>query len=167
MRRLVLLLLLLAIGLFAVEVWVYLLVAQDLAQRLFHETEYLVPLLLIVACSVIGVRLIGRTVQQIPMALIGGSGGRLLVRLLAGMLLAFPGLATSALALLLLIPGVDRLFGKLGDKVFAAILRQQLGRMMGSAPGSSPLAGMFGGMAPRSGPRPSGPRTYDTTAEKP
>jgi len=172
------------LGLLGLEVWVYLLVS-----RLCHD--YFVPLVAIGVMSGFGVVLIRRAFSQIPMALLSGGGGRLVVRMIAGALLVFPGLLTDVLGLLLLMPGVNGLFSTLGNKILASLIKRSMGAMMKGGPGGGGFAafGQLGGFPgfpgfPSGGPAaastpdehvgfpPKGrlgakpPKTYDTTAEK-
>ena len=127
------------LGVLGLEVWVYLLVS-----RLFHD--YFVPLVVIGVLSIIGVALIRKTITQIPMALLGGNGGRLMVRMVAGGLLVFPGLFTDVLGLILLVPGVSGLFSTLGNKILAAVIKRSMSAMMKGGPGGAGGFAAFGQM---------------------
>ena len=131
------------LGMLGLEVWVYLLVSRLVVH------DYFVPLVVIGVMSIIGVAMIRRTIAQIPMALLGGGGGRLMVRMMAGALLVFPGLLTDALGLLLLLPGVNRLFSTLGNKILAAVIKRSMAAMMkggaGGAGGGFAAFGQLGG----------------------
>jgi UPF0716 family protein affecting phage T7 exclusion len=163
------LLLLLVIGLLALELYVYLVVAHWLHLHVESINGYLEPVVLMIVDGVIGVRIIQRAMAQIPFAMMSGKAGRLAVRALGGFLLAFPGLATDVVGWLLILPGFNHLFGKLGDRIVAALMRHSMQKMFGGmgAGGRMPPGGFaFPGMQPDERMR-SAPKTYEAKAEKP
>jgi UPF0716 family protein affecting phage T7 exclusion len=163
MARIGCLVFLLAIGLLAVELYVYLVLAHWLHLHVESINGYLEPVVLMIVDGVIGVRVIQRSLAQVPFAMMSGKSGRLAVRALGGALLVFPGLATDVVGWLLILPGFNHLFGRLGDKIVAALMRQGLQRMFSG--GKAPPGFAFPGMQPDERVR-GAPKTYDTTAEK-
>ena len=167
MARIGCLVFLAALGLLALEVYVYLVFAHWAHGHFESINGYLEPLILIVVDGVIGVRIAQRAIAQAPMAMMTGGAGRLIVRAVGGVLIAFPGLVSDVLGLLLILPGLSHVFGRLGDKIAASIMKRSLQKMFGAAGGAKMPPGMafpFPGMKPddRVG---GGPKTYDTTAE--
>jgi UPF0716 family protein affecting phage T7 exclusion len=162
MARIGCLILLLLIGALCLEVYVYLCVA-----RWLHD--YGGPLMVIFALSIVGVVVVQRSLAKLPQAAMTGGAGRVMVRAIGGMLLAFPGLASDALGLLLVLPGPNHLLGKLGDKIVASLMKRSMQRMFGGKGGAMgpgfPFPGPFPGMKPDDR-RQFPPKTYDTTAEK-
>jgi UPF0716 family protein affecting phage T7 exclusion len=164
-----------ALALLALEAWVFIKVCHWLG-------DWLAPTVVVVVSSVIGGRLLAATIRAAPMALLGGNSGRLLLRAMAGVALLFPGLCTSALGVLLLLPGLDRLFKRLGDRVVAAVMRYAMKRMMGGKQGGFTMfagfqGGGFPGAFPGAPPSPpddqrplprsgGGGKIIDTTAER-
>ncbi len=131
-----------ALALLALEAWVFIKVCHWLG-------DWLAPTVVVVASSAIGARILASTIRAAPMALLGGNSGRLLVRAMAGVAFLFPGLCTAALGVLLLLPGLDRLFKRLGDRVVAAVMRHAMKRMMGGQQGGFTMfAGFKGGGMP-------------------
>jgi UPF0716 family protein affecting phage T7 exclusion len=128
---------LLVLALLSLEVYVYLVVSHRIG-------DYLIPIIVMIVLGFVGFRLVRKSVAILPMTLLTGGSGRLLVRIIAGGLLIFPGLVTDALGLLLLIPGVSHLFSKLGDKILASVLKRSMGKMFAGQAGGF---GAFGGMA--------------------
>jgi len=81
------------------------------------------------------------------------AGGKLMVRLLAGILLIVPGFFLDVVAVLLLLPPVTAIFGSLGQRVALSLVRRQMGRMG--------VGGAMGGGMPFPGMRPRGQLTPD------
>lgn len=159
------LLLLLIIGMICVELWVFLLIVTE-------AEDVILPLLAIIGLSWSGWRIIAYHIKLLPAAFLTGDAGRRLVGLIAGAMLIFPGFISGALALPLLLPPVQRLFGRLGNAIAGGLMRHVMGRMKpGGFPGGFP-GGPFPGMQQRSGPlRPDDsvrtpPKIIDTTVER-
>lgn len=146
---------LLMLGAFSVELWVFLIVRER-----FDDT--LGPLLLLIATTYIGVRVAIWHGRKLPLEMLAGHGGRRLVGVLGGALLAFPGFASDGLGLLLLLPPVQTVLASFGQRLAASLLRNVMGRMMGK--GGLP-GGMFPGIKPDERFR-KPTKTIDTTAEK-
>jgi UPF0716 family protein affecting phage T7 exclusion len=162
------LLLLLAIGALSVELWVFLIVRE-------RCDDTLGPLLAVVATTYIGIRVAVHHGGKLPMDLLAGQGGRRLVAVAGGVLLAFPGFVSDALGLLLLLPPVQLVLGGLGQRVAMSLLRNVMGRMMGGGgfpgmpPGGfpgMPPGGPFPGMKPDDRVFKKPTKTIDTTVEK-
>lgn len=159
------LLLLLIIGMICVELWVFLTVVQ-------RAEDVILPMIAIIALSWTGWRIIAYSLKLLPAAFLTGDAGRRLVGLIAGAMLLFPGFISGALALPLLLPPVQRLFGRLGNAIAGGLMRHVMSRMKpGGFPGGM-HAGPFPGMQPRRGPlRPDDsvrtqPKIIDTTVER-
>lgn len=159
------LLLLLVFGAFCVELWVFLVLRE------WCDKETLGLLLALIATSYIGVRIAVAQGRKLPLDLLAGQGGRRLVGVIGGALLAFPGFASDAVGLLLLLPPVQIVLSGLGQRLASSLLRTMMGRMMGGGmPGMPGMPGGFpGGPFPGMKPderfrRPT--KTIDTTVEK-
>jgi UPF0716 family protein affecting phage T7 exclusion len=127
----------------------------------------LLIILLQVAMIVAGVLVVKSAVNRLPAVLMGsmlgqGTGaGRLLIGLFAGILLIVPGFFLDVVAVLLLLPPVQALFGAIGQRVAMSLVRQQMAKMF---PGGKPgMAGgfPFGAGTPFPGMQPRGPLTPD------
>lgn len=159
--------LLLVIGALSVELWVFLIVRE------WCDKETLGLLLALIATSYIGVRVAIAQGRRLPMDLLAGQGGRRLIGVVGGALLAFPGFASDALGLLLLLPPVQIAFAGFGQRLANSLMRNIMGKMMGGG-------GMPGGFPGMPGGFPGGPfpgmkpderfrkptKTIDTTVEK-
>jgi UPF0716 family protein affecting phage T7 exclusion len=126
---------LLILGALSVELWAWLCVAQRL-------DDYLVPILLVVASSILGIKLAIHHAKQLPLEFLSGKAGRRLVAIIGAALLAFPGFLSDVLALPLLLPPVQTLLSRWGQVIAGALLRQVMSRM---ASGGRPGAGGFAG----------------------
>ncbi len=166
MKKLILLLLLGIAAVLALELWV-------LLEVMHLVKDVLGPLLALVVLSVVGFKVVGMHVRRLPAAFISGTIGSRLVGLVGGVLLAVPGFLTAALGAVLQIPLLQRWFGRFGAALAGALSRYAMGKGMGPLagmggfPGAAP--GGFPGMIPRLKPDEqlrTGPRTYDTTAER-
>ncbi len=131
---------------------------------------------------VIGIMSVRSAINRLPTVLMGSmlgqnaDAGRLMVRMLAGILLIVPGFFLDVVGILLLLPPIQALFGKLGQTVAMSLVRRQMGKMMGGGgfPGMPPGAGFpggFPGMPPRGPLRPDarlgkGGKIVDVTAER-
>lgn len=159
------LVLLLILGAFCVELWAFLVV------RIYVD-DTLGPLLLLIAMCYIGVKVVIAQARALPMDLLAGRGGRRLVGIIGGVLLAFPGFISDALGLLLLLPPVQIVLSGLGQRLAASLMRNLMGRMTGGGfagmpkgfPGGFP-GGPFPGMKPDERFR-KPTKTIDTTVEK-
>jgi UPF0716 family protein affecting phage T7 exclusion len=158
MRKVGCLGILLLIGLFSVELWLYLVVAQ-------HLNDYLVPILVMIAMGIIGFKVARHHFARIAANMLSGKAGRHLVGAAGGMLMVFPGLGSDALGVLLLLPGINHLLGRFGDVVMMSMARQGLQRMFGGKPGMMPGFPLPGRPDDRAA-FPRGRKTYDTKAEK-
>jgi UPF0716 family protein affecting phage T7 exclusion len=165
MKRIGCLGVLILIGVFCLELYLYLVIGQ-------RFNEFLVPLMVMVAMGVAGFQVVRYHVARLPTAMLGGRGGRHIVGLVAGGLLIFPGLGTDALGLLMLVPGIYHLLGRVGDVVAMSLARHGMRRMFGANFGG--MGGAAGAGFPFPGMRPDdraafprrGPKTYDAQAEK-
>ena len=161
------LMLLLVFGALCVELWAFLIIRE-------YADDTLGPILLLVALSYIGVRVVIVQARMLPMDLLAGRGGRRLVGVVGGVLLAFPGFISDALGILLLLPPVQIVLSGLGQRLAASLMRTIAGRMMGGGggfpgmpkgfPGGFP-GGPFPGMKPDERFR-KPTKTIDTTVEK-
>ncbi len=164
------LLILLLFGLLAVEVWVYLLVSQA-----FRPPEYLVPILVMIGMGIVGYKVIRYHVPRMAQSVLTGSVGRHFVGIIAGALMIFPGLASDALGLLLLLPGINHICGKACNVIAMSVLRNTMKKMFNGMGGAGGVGGFsFPGMKPGAAMKPDEqasfprktPKTYDTKAEK-
>jgi UPF0716 family protein affecting phage T7 exclusion len=156
------LMLLLVLGAFAGELWVFLVVRE-------RVDDTLGPLLVIIATSYIGVRVAIWHGQKLPLDLLAGTAGRRLIAVLGGVLLAFPGLVSDVLGLLLLLPPLQSVLAGFGQRLASSLMRNIMSRMGGgSFPGGMPggfPGGPFPGMKPDDRfTKPT--KTIDTTLEK-
>ena len=143
-------------------------------------SDTLLPILLLqVAMIVLGVLAVKSAIAGLPTALMGsmlGKGtdaGRLMVRMLAGILLIIPGFFLDVVGLLLLLPPVQALLGHLGQRIAMSLIRRQMSKMFpGGMPGQMPFpGGAFPGMQPRGPMMPDarvgrGGKIVDVTAER-
>ncbi len=143
-------------------------------------SDTLLPILLLqVVMIVLGVLAVKSAIATLPTALMGsmvGKGsdaGRLMVRMAAGILLIIPGFFLDAVALLLLLPPVQAIFGSLGQRIAMSLVRRQMAKMFpGGMPGQMPFpGGGFPGMQPRGPMMPDarvgrGGKIVDVTAER-
>jgi hypothetical protein len=152
--------------------------------------DVLTALIVIIILMFVGWRFAAWHIRQIPLSFLSGKAGRHFVGALGGVLLVVPGFLTDALGLVLLLPPVQLALSALGNRLLGSVVRVAMQRMMGGKmpggfpgafaggfPGGFPAglpkgfpapgglkpdeAFRFPGMAPR-----TGPKTYDTTAEK-
>lgn len=171
---------LLVIAALAVELWVVLLVIG-------WSKDVLGPLLAVGATSIIGVVVIRRQLAVLPQSMLDGSIGRRLIGLIGGILLVFPGFVSDVPGLLLALPPVQALFGRLGAAIAASFAKRAIGGMFrgmpGGFPGGMPGGGFPGGIPPGMFPKgfpglkpdeqlPFGrpgapPKTYDVKPEQP
>ncbi len=170
MRKLGCLGVLLAIGVLAGELWVFL----EIGRRV---DDYVLIGILAFAMSYAGVRLTIFHATRLPLEMMTGNIGGRFVALIGGVLLAFPGLCTGVIGLLLQIPLVQRLFARPAGTIATGLVSHALRNAMG---GTNKFAGMFPGMRmkdakpddrarfdvpPGLPPKGKPPKTYDTTAE--
>ncbi|MBA3709635.1 MAG: hypothetical protein H0W83_12545 [Planctomycetes bacterium] len=164
MKRIGCLGVLILIGAFCLELYLYLLIGQRL-------NDYLLPLIVMVVMGVVGFQVVRWHVARLPAAMLGGRGGRHIVGVAAGALLVFPGLGSDALAILMLTPGIYHLLGRVGDIIAMSLARQGMRKMFGGKfPGGVGGFSFPGGAMPQPDDQASFPRarpkTYDTKAEK-
>jgi UPF0716 protein FxsA len=139
------------------------------------------PALWIVAMIFVGLRVVKHQVAQVVPAFLTGNAGQHVIGALGGVLLVIPGLLSDVAGLILLVPPVQMLLGKLGNAIVASVMKRMMGGMFGGKGGASPFGGRspFGGTSPFGGfgaPSRSDDRvtfagkrsgkTYDTVAEK-
>lgn len=86
--------------------------------------------------------------------LLNGTAGRHVLGLIGAVLLAIPGLLSDIPGLLLLLPPIQRLFGRVGAAVVSSVVKRTMGKMMGGAAGG--MSGL-GGMQFPGGGFPGGP----------
>ncbi|MBA2479924.1 MAG: FxsA family protein [Planctomycetes bacterium] len=164
MKRLGCLGILILIGIFCLELYLYLVIGH------YFGNEYLLPLIVMVAMGVAGFQVVRYHLTRLPKAMLGGRGGRHIVGLVAGGLLIFPGLGTDALGLLMLVPGIYHLLGRVGDVIAISLARQGMRKMFGAQLGGA-FGGAFGGggfsvpSPDDSAAFPRRPKTYDAEAE--
>ena len=174
MRRLGCLGFLLFIGLMCVEFYV-LLVVMDWVK------DILGPILIIVAMTVVGVKLAQFHAKRLPVALMSGpmQGGSRLIGLVGAILIIVPGFITDIIGLILQIPLVQRMFSKVGMALAASLVKRAMGGGFGKGfPGAGFPGGGFPGGAFPGGPFPGmkpderitngkpGPKTYDVQPDK-
>lgn len=166
---------LLVIAALAVELWVVLLVIG-------WAKDVLGPLMAVAATTLIGVVVIRRQLAVLPQSMLDGSIGRRLIGLIGGILLVFPGFVSDVPGLLLALPPVQMLFGRLGAAIAASFAKRAIGGMFSGMGGGMPGGGFTGippGMFPKGFPglkpdeqlpfgRPGAPpKTYDVKPEQP
>ena len=141
---------------------------------------YLIVLVWMVLSLIIAVKIGRWHLAQVMPGVLKGTAGRHVVGVLGAILLGLPGLLSDIPGLLLLLPPVQSLLGKLGAAVMAVIVKRSMGKMMGGGlPGggfAGGFAGGFPGGSPFPGMKPLMPddkarfgkpgKTYDTTVEK-
>jgi UPF0716 family protein affecting phage T7 exclusion len=164
MKKFILLLLLGIAAVLALELWV-------LLEVMHLVKDVLGPLLALVVLSVIGFKVVGMHVRRLPAAFISGAIGPRLIGLVGGVLLVIPGFLTAVLGAFLQIPLLQRWCGGIGSRLAGSLSRYAQGSGMGplAGMGGFPSTGGFPGMFPRLKPDEqlrTGPRTYDTTAER-
>lgn len=179
--------LLLVIAALSVELWVVLL-------AIGWTKDILGPLLAVAATSILGAVVIRRHVAGLPKSMLDGTIGRRLIGIIGGILLAFPGFVSDVPGLLLILPPVQMLLGRLGAAIAASVAKRTMSRMFGGGvmpggfpgggfPGGFPGSGMPGGIPPGMFPKgfpgltpderlPFGkpgaaPKTYDVKPEQP
>ena len=173
------LLLLLVVAWLGLEVLAYIGVSRFLNTH-FESTigsgGYLIVLLWMVGSLVIAIKLGRWHVAKVAPGILNGTAGKHVVGALGAILLGLPGLLSDVPGILLLLPPVQSLLGKLGTAVMAVIVKRSMGKMMGAGfpgggfPGGGFPGGAFPGMKPltpddkaRFG-KPG--KTYNTTIEK-
>lgn len=123
----------------------------------------LLPIILCgLGLSVAGWYLMRWRIKTMALAMLGGRGGPAMVGILGAALIVFPGFATAGLGMLLQLPPVQALFGKVASKVMQAYVKKAMGGM--AAGGGGRFAG-FPGMQPDARLR-RGAKTIDTTGER-
>ncbi len=140
----------------AMEIWVYLLVAHRM-------NDYLWPILIQVAISIVGVNRVRAHIRMITnqapdkesfqtgmfAAFVANRAGRHIAGIIGGAMMVVPGFVSDALGLLLVLPGLNQVAGKLGNLVIGAVVRASLARMgMGGFPGGGFPGGFPGGGFP-------------------
>ena len=142
-------LLLAIIAWIALEIWAYIRIA-----RLMND--FLWPIIIQVVISIIGFNRvkahIGMIKAQAPdkesfqtgmfAAFMANRAGAHVVGIIGGVLMIIPGFITDVIGLLLVLPGLNRLAGKLGNLIIGAVVRASLAKMAG---GGFPGAGFPGG----------------------
>lgn len=141
---------------------------------------YFIVAVWIIISLVLAIRIGRWHASQIMPGVLKGTAGRHVVGVIGAILLGLPGLLSDIPGLLLLLPPVQSLFGKLGGAVMAVMVKRTMGKMAGGMgglgggfPGGAFPGGPFPGMQPlkpddkaRFG-KPGKPgKTYDTTVEK-
>ena len=137
---------LLVIAALSVELWVVLLVIG-------WSKDPFASVAGVFVTSVIGVVLIRRHVAALPKSMIDGTIGRHLIGILGGILLAFPGYVSDVPGLLLSLPPVQMLLGRLGAAIASSVAKRTMHGMFrgmggGAMPGGFPGGGMPGGIPP-------------------
>ena len=149
---------------------------------------YLIVFLWMIVSLVIAIKLGRWHVAKVAPGILNGTAGKHVVGVLGAILLGLPGLLSDVPGILLLLPPVQSLLGKLGSAVMAVVVKRSMGKMMGGAfpgrafPGGGfPAGGFPGGIFPSKaspfpGMKPLVPddkvrlgkpgKTYDTTIEK-
>ena len=149
---------------------------------------YLIVFLWMIVSLVIAIKLGRWHVAKVAPGILNGTAGKHVVGVLGAILLGLPGLLSDVPGILLLLPPVQSLLGKLGSAVMAVVVKRSMGKMMGGAfpgggfpAGGFPAGGFPGGIFPNKarpfpGMKPLMPddkvrlgkpgKTYDTTIEK-
>lgn len=138
---------------------------------------YLIVIAWMVLSLVIAIKLGRWHVAKVAPGILNGTAGKHVVGALGAILLGLPGLLSDVPGILLLLPPVQSLLGKLGTAVMAVIVKRSMGKMIGGGfPGGFPNVGFPGGASPFPGMKPLTPddkarfpkpgKTYDTTIEK-
>ena len=152
-------------------------------EKSVNSGGYLIVIVWMVVSLVIAIKLGRRHVGQVAPGILNGTAGKHVVGVLGAILLGLPGLLSDVPGILLLLPPVQSLFGKLGSAVMAVVVKRSMGKMMsgGFPAGGFPGAGFPGGIFPNKGSpfpgmKPLVPddkvrlgkpgKTYDTTIEK-
>ena len=177
---------LLVIAALAVELWAVLFVIG-------LTKDILGPLLAVAATSILGAVMIRRHVAGLPKSMLDGTIGRRLIGIIGGILLAFPGFVSDVPGLLLILPPVQMLFGRLGAAIAASVAKRTMSKMFGGGmpggfpgggfPGGFPGSGKPGGIPPGMFPKGfpkltpderlsfgksgAAPKTYDVKPEEP
>ena len=113
----------------AAEIWVYILVSDALGG------DYLIVGLLIVAMSFFGYKLMRWQAAKMPVALMQNRMGQQGVAVFGAMMIAFPGLISGGLGVLLQLPPIQNIFSSLAAKVVALMVKLAAERMGGQMPG--------------------------------
>lgn len=138
MRRFGCLGILLVIALLCVEFYVLLLVMGWMQ-------DILGPILLVIALSVVGVKVTQFHLKRLAPAFVSGQIGARLIGLLGGLLLIVPGFITAIVGLILQVPLVQKLFSRFGMMLAASLAKRAMGGGLGKGfPGG--FAGFPGGM---------------------
>lgn len=160
------------------EVWTWLAISRWLNHT--YESSigsggYLLTLGWIVVSLVVGIKLARWHLSRVMVGLMNGTAGRHILGVIGAVLLALPGFLSDIPGILLLLPPVQALLGKLGAALMASVVKRSMGKMFGGGfPGGGAAGGGFPGMFP--GMKPMTPddrarfnkpgKTYDTTVEK-
>ena len=159
------------IGILAVECWFALKVAEWLGEA--GEPEYLGAVLALVVLSIVGYKLARWRAGRIPQAMLSGNPGPMLVGMFGAVLLAIPGFLSGAVGLVLQLPPLQRLFGRVASLIMARLVQRAMKQMGGKMPGGGQFPGGFPGGGPFPGMQPDDRvggagrgKTVDTTAER-
>ncbi len=183
-RRIGCLLLLAVLAWLGLEVWTWLALSRWLNHT--YETSigsggYLITTGWIVVSLVVGIKLTRWHLSRVMAGLMSGTAGRHILGAVGAVLLALPGFLSDVPGLLLLLPPVQSLLGRLGAALLASVVKRSMGKMFGGGfPGGFP-GGKPGGAAgfpsgPFPGMKPMTPddrarfnkpgKTYDASVEK-
>lgn len=168
------LLLLIVVAWLGLEILAYISVSRFLNahwESTIGSGGYLIVFLWMVASLVIAIKLGRWHVAKVAPGILNGTAGKHVVGVLGAILLGLPGLLSDVPGILLLLPPVQSLFGKLGSAIMAVVVKRSLGKMMGAGlSGGAFPGGAFPGMKPLKPDdkarfaKPG--KTYDTTIEK-
>lgn len=167
------------------EVWTWLALSQWLNRTFASDIGsggYLLTTGWIVLGLVIGIKLARFHISRVMVGLMNGTAGRHVLGATGAIFLALPGFLSDIPGILLLLPPVQAVLGKLGAAILASVVKRSIGKMFGGGggggfPGGFPgggkgpgIPGPFPGMQPMKPDdrarfnKPS--KTYDTTVEK-
>lgn len=179
---------LLILGVMAGEVYSFV-IASDLLRQHARDViggssaiDTVLPIILVqIVLMVIGIAIVKRNFARLPIALMGSmlgqnnDGGRMMLSLIAGIFLIIPGFFLDVVAVFLLLPPIQSLLARIGQRVMMSLVKRQMAKMF---PGGMPTGGFPGGAAGFPGMQPRGPlmpderiprrpgKVIDTTAER-
>ena len=91
--------------------------------------------------TIAGVVTVRKRLAGFMPAVMSGQGGRAAVGIVGGLLLALPGYITGVLGLVLLLPPVQTVAGRVMASIMAVMVRRFAGKMPGMPGGANPFAG--------------------------
>ena len=116
------------------------------------KNDIFAVVMILIAMTVVGIKLAQFHAKRLPMALMSGQGGGRLIALIGALLIVVPGFITDVIGLTLQIPFVQRLFSKIGMTLAASLVKRAMGGGFGKGfPGGFPGGGFPGGGFPGAG----------------